>query len=323
MMKVAVTDYTFDELDIEKSVLEPLGCRVADDDATGKDEARLIALVRDADCVITQFAPVNAAVIKAMQQCKIIVRYGIGVDNVDLKAAAAKGIPVCNVPDYCTDEVADHTLAMILDATRRITSNALGIRSGKWALAVPLEALHALRDMTVGVVGFGRIGREVAARLKPFKCDILVFDPGVDASEIETAACTRVALDDLIARSDLITLNCPGNEETTHMINADSIARMKDGAILVNASRGTVVKTDDLVAALKSGKISAYVTDVTDPEPMPADHPLVGMENVFITPHIASASPQAAIRLRTDVADTVAVVAKGGRPPNVVNGVEA
>ena len=107
------------------------------------------------------------------------------------------------------------------------------------------------------------------------------------------------------------------------MINADSIARMKDGAILVNASRGTVVKTDDLVAALKSGKISAYVTDVTDPEPMPADHPLVGMENVFITPHIASASPQAAIRLRTDVADTVAVVAKGGRPTNVVNGVEA
>ena len=322
MTEVAVTDYTFDDLDIEKNILGPLGCRLTDL-KTGKPQDELIALVRDADYVITQFAPVNAAVIQAMQKCKAIVRYGIGVDNVDLEAATAKGIPVCNVPDYCTDEVADHTLAMILDVTRRITSNAVGIRSGKWALAVPLDALHALRDMTVGIVGFGRIGREVAGRLKPFKCDILVFDPGVDASEIETAGCTPVALDDLIARSDLVTLNCPSNEQTKHMINAESLARMRDGAMLVNVSRGTVVKTDDLVAALKSGKISAFATDVTDPEPIPPDHPLVGMDNVFITPHIASATPQAATQLRSDAANTVAAVVKGGRPPNVVNGVQA
>jgi D-3-phosphoglycerate dehydrogenase len=318
--KVAVTDYTFDNLDIEQSILEPLGCNVVGQ-KTGKDPGRLAALVRDADYVITQFAPVDAAVIAAMQKCKVIVRYGIGVDNVDLGAAAAKGIPVCNVPDYCTDEVADHTLAMILDLVRRITSNALKVRSGTWGLGVPLEALRSLKDMTVGVVAFGRIGREVADRLKPFKCKVLVFDPAVDATAIRAAGCTPATLDELLRASDLITLHCPSNEKTKHMINAQRIAKMKHGVLFVNASRGTLVHTDDMVAALRSGKMSAAALDVTDPEPPPAGHPLVKMENVFITSHIASASPQAATKLRRDAAGTVAIAIQGGRLPNVVNGV--
>ncbi|MGD0897049.1 MAG: C-terminal binding protein [Thermoguttaceae bacterium] len=318
--RVAVTDYTFDDLSVESSVLEPLGCHVTGQ-KSGKDKAQLIALVKDADYVITQFAPVDAAVIAAMQKCNVIVRYGIGVDNVDLQAAAAKGIPVCNVPDYCTDEVADHTLAMILDLVRRITSNALKVRSGVWGLGVPLEALHSLKDMTVGVVAFGRIGREVASRLKPFKCKLLVFDPAVDASVISAAGCTPATLDELLRASDLITLHCPSNEKTKGMINARSIAKMKPGVLFVNASRGTLVHTDDLVAALASGRISAAALDVTDPEPPPADHPLVKMENVFITSHIASASPQAAMKLRMDAAGTVAIAVKGGALPNVVNGV--
>jgi D-3-phosphoglycerate dehydrogenase len=317
---VAVTDYSFDNLDIERAVLEPLECRVVDQ-KSGKDQAKLIALVRDADYVITQFAPVNAEVIGQMQRNKIIVRYGIGVDNVDLKAAAAKGIPVCNVPDYCTDEVADHTLAMILDLARRITSNALKVRSGTWGMGVPLGAMHSLKDMTVGVVAYGRIGREVVARLKPFKCRILVFDPAVDASILKAAGCAPATLDDVLSASDLITLHCPSTEKTKQLINAKRIARMKDGAMLVNASRGTLVNTDDLVAALRSGKISAAALDVTDPEPPPPGHPLVAMENVFITSHIASATPQAATKLRTDAANTVAVAIRGGKLPNVVNGV--
>ena len=158
---------------------------------TGSEQQR-IDLVRDADAVITQFAPVNAAVIGAMQKSRVIVRYGIGVDNVDLAAAAAKGIPVCNVPDYCIDEVADHALAMILDLTRNITANAIKVRSGSWGLATPLANIRTLKNMTVGVVGFGRIGREVAARLKAFKCKVLVFDPPVDAAVIRSAGCEPV-----------------------------------------------------------------------------------------------------------------------------------
>jgi D-3-phosphoglycerate dehydrogenase len=320
MPTVAITDYSFDNLDTEKAILEPLGCTVVSN-KSGKDVPQLIALVRDADYVITQFAPVNAEVIGAMQKCRLIVRYGIGVDNVDLAAAAARRIPVCNVPDFCTDEVADHTLAFILEMTRRVAENALMVRSGKWTLGVPLAEMRTLRDMTVGLVAFGRIGREVARRLLPFKCRVLVFDPAVKPAEVKKAGCTPVSFDELLAQSDLLSLHCPSTEKTRQMINAQSLARMKKGAILVNASRGTLVRTDDLVEALKSGAIAAAAMDVTDPEPIPAGHPLVSMPNVLINSHVASASAAAVRKLRTDAAGTVALAVKGTKPPNVVNGV--
>jgi len=322
MQKVAVTDYAFDTLDIEKSILEPLGCRIVDQ-KSGKDVPKLMALVKDADYVITQFAPVNAEVIGAMQKCRIIVRYGIGVDNVDLDAAAARKIPVCNVPDFCTDEVADHTLALILELTRRVSENGAKVRAGGWGLAVPLESMRTLRDMTVGVVAFGRIGREVALRLKPFRCRILVTDPLVPASRIREEGFTSVSLEELLAQSDLITLHCPSTEKTRYMVNAQSIARMKYGTLLVNVSRGTLVKTDDLVAALQGGAIAAAAMDVTDPEPISPESPLVKMPNVIINSHIASASAAAAEKLRTDAANTVAIAVQGGKLPNIVNGVKA
>jgi D-3-phosphoglycerate dehydrogenase / 2-oxoglutarate reductase len=320
--KVAVTDYSFDELDVEKAVLGPLGCQVVGQ-KSGKDQQQLVALVQDADYVLTQFAPVNAVVIGAMQRCKIIVRYGIGVDNVDLGAAAAKGIPVCNVPDYCIDEVADHALAMILDLTRKITANANKVKAGGWGLAGSLGSLFAVKNMTVGIVAFGRIGREVANRLKPFKCRVLAYDPGVDPAVIRDAGCNPASLEEVLQQSDLITLHCPSNEHTRHMINAESIARMKAGAMLVNTSRGTLVKTDDLIAALRDGKISAAAMDVTDPEPINPDNPLVKMDNVIITSHIASASPQAVEQLRRTAAGTVALAHRGQKLPNIVNGVTA
>jgi D-3-phosphoglycerate dehydrogenase len=321
MLKVAVTDYTFDTLDIEKSILEPLGCQIVEQ-KSGKDVPKLMALVKDADCVITQFAPVNAEVIGAMQKCRIIVRYGIGVDNVDLAAAAARKIPVCNVPDFCTDEVADHALAMILEMTRRISENGAKVRAGGWGLAVPLEAMRTLRDMTVGVVAFGRIGREVALRLKPFRCRILVADPLVSAPRINEEGFTSVSLDELLAQSDLITLHCPSTEKTRYMINAQSIAKMKHGTLLVNVSRGTLVKADDLIAALQRGAIAAAAMDVTDPEPISPDSPLVKMPNVIINSHIASASVAAVKKLRTDAANTIAIAVRGGKLPNIVNGVK-
>ena len=320
MPLVAVTDYGFDILDIEKKILEPLGCRFIAE-KTGKNIPQLMSLVKEADYVITQFAPVNAQVIGAMEKCRLIVRYGIGVDNVDLAAAASRQIPVSNVPDYCTNEVADHALAMILELTRRISQNAARVRAGSWSLAVPLEQMRALKDMTVGIVAFGRIGREVALRLKPFKCRILVTDPRVSAAKIRKDGFTPASLDELLSQSDLVSLHCPSTEETRQMINARSLATMKHGALLVNVSRGTLVNTDDLVAALRKGAIAAAAMDVTDPEPIPPDHPLLGMDNVLVNPHCASGSPAAGLKLRTDVADTVAAVVRGGKPPNVVNGV--
>ena len=318
---VAVTDYSFDALDIEKGILEPLGCRFVWLKA-GKDAAALKDLAKDADYVITQFAPVDAEVIAAMRACKVIVRYGIGVDNVDLAAAAAKSIPVCNVPDYCTDEVADHALTMILEMTRRVAQNAARVRSGSWSLGVPIEQMQALKDMTVGVVAFGRIGREVALRLRPFKCRILVHDPKVDAARIRKEGFAPATLDEVLRQSDLLSLHCPSTAETRQMINAGSLAKMKPGALFVNVSRGTLVKTDDLVDALRSGAIAAAAMDVTDPEPLPAGHPLLSMDNVLVNPHCASGSPSSGLKLRTQVANIVAAVVQGGKPPNIVNGVQ-
>jgi len=321
MQKIAVTDYTFNDLDLEREILEPLGCRIEALKA-GKGQ-ELIDLVNDAVAVITQYALIDATVVDAMQQCRVIARYGIGVDNVDITAAAAENIPVCNVPDFCVDEVADHTLAMILNLTRRITTNTLKVRSGAWGLGVSRDAMQALKRLTVGVVGFGRIGREVVARLKPFKCPILVFDPVVDASVIQAADANAVSLDELIRGSDLITLHCPSTEVSRHIINAESISRMKDGVMLVNASRGNLVHTEDCVSALRSGKIAAAALDVTDPEPIPPNHPLVSMDNVLISAHIAAVSPQATKILRTTTAQTVARALQGERLPNIVNGVAA
>jgi D-3-phosphoglycerate dehydrogenase len=256
-----------------------------------------------------------------MEKAKVIIRYGIGVDNVDLNAAAAKKIPVCNIPDYCIDEVADHTLALMLAATRQIVPCDSTIKSGQWKLPVPIAALHALKYMTVGLVAFGRIGREVAARLKPFKCRILVCDPAVPAAEVEAAGCEPAAWDDVLAQSDLLSLHCPSTEKTRYMINTTTIAKMKRGAILVNASRGTLVDTPALVAALESGQLSAAALDVTDPEPINPDHALLKFANVVITPHDASATPQAVLTLRHAAANLAAMAIRGEKLPNIVNGV--
>jgi len=174
----------------------------------------------------------------------------------------------------------------------------------------------------VGVVAFGRIGREVAQRLKPFKCRILVHDPKVEDARIRKEGFTPATLDEILKQSDLLTLHCPSTAETRQMINAGSLAKMKPGALFVNVSRGTLVRTDDLVAALRSGAIAAAAMDVVDPEPLPAGHPLLSMDNVLVNPHCASGSPTSGVKLRTEVADIVATVVHGKKPPNIVNGVK-
>ena len=319
MSKVVVTDYTFPNLEIEQRVLGPSGCELAGHQCRTPEE--LIAVVRDADHALVQFAPVNADVVNSMERAKIIVRYGIGYDNVDLKAAAAKGIPVCNVPEFCTDEVADHTLGLMLATTRCLFQNHRVTAAGKWGLAVPLGQMRAMAQLTVGVVDFGRIGRDVAKRLAGFGCRMVVFDPVVNAEEIEQAGGEPVSLGDLLADSDMVTLHCPSTEATRWMINESSIAKMKPGAILINVARGDLVDPDALVAALGQGQISAVGLDVFSQEPIPADHPILKLENVIVGSHVASASEQAAFTLRESAAKTILKSINGEPLPNIVNGV--
>jgi D-3-phosphoglycerate dehydrogenase len=322
MIKVAVTDYTFADLEVEEAVLRPLGCAlVAAERAPPPGE--LVRLVADADHVLTQFAPLSAAVVAAMQKAKVIVRYGVGVDNVDLEAARARGIPVCNVPDYCTEEVADHTLALLLATTRHVVANCGRVREGGWGLAVPLPAMKALGELTVGVVGFGRIGRAVARRLKAFQCSLLVHDPAVSAEDVRGQGCEPAGLDDVFAQSDVLTLHCPSTPQTRRMVRQETLARMKRGAILINVGRGDLVETTALVDALRQGHIAAAGLDVFDPEPVPRDSPLLRMDNVVVSPHVASASERAVRKLRQTAAEIVARSVRGEPLPNVVNGVAA
>jgi D-3-phosphoglycerate dehydrogenase / 2-oxoglutarate reductase len=319
-MKNAVTDYTFESLDLERAILEPMGCRIVGPSAKDEPDS-LLNLVADADCVLTQFARLDARVIAAMGRARAIVRYGIGVDNVDLDAARARGIPVCNVPDYCIDEVADHTLGLILVLTRRLIAHRDRVRGGRWGSGAPLHALHALKNLSVGLVGFGRIGRAVAHRLRGFGCTPIVFDPVISRGEIEAHGCTAVAFEDLLRTADVISLHCPSNASTRRMIDRNAMETMKPGALFINVARGDLVDTPSLIAALQSGHLAGAGLDVCDPEPINPDSPLLGMENVLLTPHVASASVPAVTKLRTSAAEIVAKALRGERLPNVVNGV--
>ncbi len=316
---VVITDYTFPDLAFEEAILKSAGCRLVG--RQSKTEAELIDLCWNADAVITQFARINANVIAAMAKARAIVRYGIGIDNVDLDAARVHGIPVSNIPDYCIDEVADHTLAYILGLTRQVVRHTTDVRAGHWRLAVPVSEMKALRDLTVGVVGFGRIGREVVRRLLPFKCRVLVSDPVVLSSDISASGANAATFEEILSSADVLTLHCPSTASTRQIIGPATLKKMKPGALLINVARGDLVDTSALVSALESGGLAAAALDVFDPEPLPVDHPLRSLPNVITAPHIASVSPTAIRKLREGAATRAVSAALGRLPPNVVNGV--
>lgn len=321
MPTVAITDHTFPDLELEAAVLRPAGVDIV----SLKEKhppAETAALVREADAVITQFAAIDATVIGAMSRARAIVRYGIGYDNVDGAAARERGIPLCNIPDYCIDEVADQTLAFLLALTRQVVPNTLAVRAGRWGLATPLASMAALRHLTVGVVGFGRIGREVVRRLLAFRARVLVYDPVVAPAEITAAGAEPVAaLGDLLAQADVVTPHCPSNPATRGLFHAGTFAAMRPGALFINVGRGDLTDSAALTAALESGHLAGAALDVFDPEPIPPGHPILSMPQVVLASHIASASPPAVKTLR-ETAARIALMAVRGEPlPNIVNGV--
>ena len=319
MAKIVVTDYTFDSLDPERKIIESAGHELIG--ANCQTQQELIDLCSDADVVITQFAKVDESVVESMQHAKAIVRYGIGYDNVAFVKAAECGIPVCNIPDYCIDEVADHTLAFILAATRDVRANNELIASGNWGLARGVGTMVALSDITVGIIGLGRIGQEVAARLNGFKCRIIGSDPVLSSEQAAELGCELLSQQEVFSQADVLTLHCPSLDATKNMVNAESLATMKQGSVLINIGRGDLVDLDALVAAIESGKIMAAGLDVFNTEPLPAEHPIRSMSNVMLSSHIASVSPKAINNLRESVAG-IALKAIAGEPlPNVVNGV--
>jgi D-3-phosphoglycerate dehydrogenase len=252
-----------------------------------------------------------------MSKCRIIARYGIGVDTIDLDAATREGIIVTNNPTYCIEEVAEHTLALLLACARKLALYDRVVRAGKWDIA-PGKPIFRLSGRTLGIIGFGNIGRQVALRAKSFGMRILYADPLVAQGQFD-ASCMKVELDELLRESDFVSLHPPLTRETRRIINAEALSRMKPTAFLINCSRGPIVDTDALVRALDAKTIAGCALDTTDPEPLPDPHPLRGRDNVIVTPHVAWHSEQAMVGLQAGAPNEVRRVLLGEWPVNVVN----
>lgn len=299
---VVYTDHGFSDVKTEQALIASANGQLTVAQCKTPDE--VIEAARDADALLVQWAPVPAEAINELQQCKVIVRVGIGTDNVDLAAARERGIPVCNVPDYCIDEVADHALAMALALARQVSAIDQRVRSGTWKI-VPDAPMPSFASMTFATVGFGRIARAVLDRARGFRFKLAAFDPFQDNDAFAEAGVARLTLDDLFASADIISLHTPLTPETHHLINADRLQQMKNTAIVVNTARGGLIDTDVLAEALHAGEIAGAGLDVFETEPLPDDHPLRNCPNALLTSHVAWYSDQSVPALQRKAAEEV------------------
>ncbi len=313
---VCITDYGFSNIDTERRIIEAAGGELR----TGqcKTSAQVLELCREADVVLVQWAPLDAEAIAGLKQCRGLVRYGIGVDNIDLAAAAAAGIPVANVPDYCIDEVADHTVALALSLVRQLGSTDERVRAGEWAITPPSKTMPALRRMTFATAGFGRIARAVLARAVAFGCSPAAYDPYVPAEVFEKAGVRRLDVEELFVESDILSLNLPLTKETRHFANAARLGLMKSHAVLVNTARGGLVDTHALAVALAEGRPFAAGLDVFESEPLEAEHPLRKAPNALLTSHTAWFSADSVGELQRLAAEEVARRLRGEDFKNTV-----
>lgn len=305
---LAVLDTAYGDVDVERRAALGRGVGILD----ARDGA---ADPGDADGVLVQFATIGAAEMDAHPRWKVIGRYGVGVDTIDLDAASVRGIPVVNVPDYCEEEVATHAAALALASVRRIPQADRLVRAGGWADWRELTPLPALSQATLGVVGLGRIGRETIRLLRPFFGRIVGFDPFVTAAD----GVEVLPFETVLAQADVLTLHVPLTEGTHHLVDAAALAQMKHSAHLVNVSRGGLIDTVALAEALRSGSIAGAAVDVLETEPADPGDPLLGAPGAIVTNHIAWYSERSEPRLRSLLAERCASVLIGTGAPSIVN----
>jgi D-3-phosphoglycerate dehydrogenase len=313
--KVVLTDYVWESVDVERKILGDLAELAP---MQTKKPEEFLGAAADCDALLNTYAgPITAEAMAKMPKCKIIARYGIGVDTIDLKAATEAGIIVTNNPTYCIEEVAEHTMALLLSAARKIAFYDRQVRGGQWAVP-PGKPMYRLSGSTLGLIGFGNIARQVAVRAAAFGMNVVFADPFINQGQFKEPG-TMVELDDLLQQSDYISLHPPLTPNTRQMINDDAFAKMKPTAVLVNCARGPIVDTNALVRALDGKKIMGCALDTTDPEPLPNPHPLRDRDNVIINPHAAWYSEQAMVGLQAGAPNEVKRVLSGQWPINVVN----
>lgn len=314
---VAVTDHVFPNLDGERELLAAAGYDLRyEGDSRTPEEVR--AATAGAAGVLNCYSQMPAEVIRSLGGCRIIARYGIGLDTIDLQEATAKGILVTNVPDYCIDEVSDHALALILALARGIVRLDRAVHQGSWSPA-DARPLHRIPGRTLGVVGFGRIARRLAEKAAALGFRVVATDPYVPAEAMLAAGVEPRDLGALLAESDVVSLHAPLSDESRHLVGAPELARMKNGAVLVNTSRGPLVDVEALREALESGRLGGAGLDVLETEPPTSDDPLLARPDVIVTPHAAFYSEESIAELQRKAAEQVVAALSGRRPPYAVN----
>jgi D-3-phosphoglycerate dehydrogenase / 2-oxoglutarate reductase len=314
--KIAIIDYREEGFEMEKKAFAAEHTEVFIYSCKNEDE--LIESIWDAHVIIFTYSMITENVIDKLTNCQMLIRYGIGLDNIDVEAASKKGILVCNAPNYGVYAVAEHAFALLMCLNRKLKLLDQCVRDQIWSIK-SISPVFSLKDKTLGIVGFGNIGRYVCEMANAFQMKAIIFDPFVDNVTASKYRARLVSFDDLIKQSDHITLHAPLRNETRNLFNKKVFQKMKNTSILINTSRGGLINESDLIMALKSKRLAGAGLDVFDNEPMELHNELLNMENVILTPHVAWYTEESIINLHQEIIDEVLRVLRGRKPQNSVN----
>ena len=311
--RVIISDCDHGTVEAEKEVFEQAGLEWELLDCRSEDD--VIAQCQGAAGILSQYAVIKQKAIPALKELKVLSRYGVGVDNLDIAAATAAGVAVCNVPDYCQDEVSTHAMALLLDIVRGVSALHTDTAAGGWEFSVA-GSVPRTAGRTLGLVGFGAIARMTARKALGFGMKVVAFDPYVKETDMDVEL---TSLENLLSSSDFISLHAPLTAETGKMINAETLAKMKDGVYLVNTSRGGLVDEAALAGAVRSGKVAGAGLDVLTSEPPEQGNPLVGLKNVVLTPHSSFFSDDSFVELKRKAAMNMVEIIEGRQPSYCMN----
>lgn len=308
---IAISDTVFPDWEPAKAALAGIDFELRPAKTPEADD--ILAVARDADALFVTYAKITADVIAGLDNCKVIGRFGIGTDNIDLEAATNAGITVTYAPVYCLEEVSDHTMALLMSLARKIPFSSAMVNNGRWEMPAVVP-IRRFKGRTLGLIGIGNIAQAVIRKAQAFGIETIAFDPYAPDSLFAEHKTEKVELDELYARSDYVSVHAPLTPDTEKMLNADAFRKMKAEALVVNTSRGPLVDIDALAAALDAGEIAGAALDVLPQEPPAADNPMFGRDNVILTPHTGFYSEDALLDLQTTVASDVAAVLNGQAP---------
>lgn len=314
--KVVIVDHREEGYELEKKAFEAENAEVFT--CQCKNEHELIKMVADAYVIIFTYSKITEKVIDSLTNCQMLIRYGIGLDNVDIKTASKKGIHVCNSPNYGTYAVAEHAFALLMCLIRKLMLFDQNVRKHVWNIE-DVSPVYSLRDKILGIVGFGNIGRYVCEMANAFRMKVIIFDPFVDSVSASKYNAQTATFDELIKISDHITLHTPLTGETRNLFNMKVFQKMKNSSVLINTSRGGLVNQNDLITALKTGEIAGAGLDVFETEPLALHDELLNFKNVILTPHVAWYTEESIINLHIEVIDEVLRMLRGQRLQHSVN----